>query len=273
MYGYFRLPNNTKKEEKLIFRNCMCNLCNSLHREYGIRARIFVNYDSTLLLLIRDLFGSSKLISDKKFKIFPCLKKFAPNTEFQKFVSAITIMLAYCRKYDNIIDIDEDPSMSHWFSNYVDMASSFLKPYGLSKSFFESLIIIQHNSEALSNDLETLSLPTQEILGKIFFNLSHLIEQGENRREWELFGRDIGFLIYIYDGISDFYYDIEKGNFNCINSQFNSNIHSLNELNKDIELIIERKKSEINTRLITLGNGNNLNLLKKNSVEFPIFYQ
>lgn len=208
----------------------MCTLCNSMQKYFGIRARIFVNYDSTTLFYISCLIDTCFMDIVNTQKIIPCLGWNLNSSELREYISSITIMLAYCRKYDNQIDSGEEPTMAQWFLNYVEKASSFLAPYGLSKEFFEYIINNQHSTEISSKELDTLSKPSQEILGKIFSGFSKITEDSRFKKEWELMGRELGGLIYIYDGISDFYDDIEKGNFNCIQEQFSPINKSLNKV-------------------------------------------
>lgn len=263
MYGYFRLPLISDREEKKLYRNCMCALCNSLQKYYGVRARIFVNYDCTTLLYITCLINARVMEIVNCQKRIPCLGWNTVSDEILEFICSIIIMLAYCRKYDNQIDSGEEPQMAQWFSNYVEKSSLFLVPYGLSKEFFESNINKQHITEITSQDVDTLSKPSQEILGKIFCGFSKVIEKSKFQGEWESLGNELGSLIYLYDGISDFYGDIEKGNFNCIHEQFNPSNNSLTDLIPEIENIIEIKLQKTKICLEKLEKSYNISSVEK----------
>jgi hypothetical protein len=93
-----------------------------------------------------------------------------------KFVSAVSIMIAYSRSLDGTIE--NGKKMSHWMSRYSDLASNYLSRYGLDKSFFENKLQEQHRLEKECNTMETLSAPSSEIISKIFGTIGELTNRG-----------------------------------------------------------------------------------------------
>jgi hypothetical protein len=168
MYGLFNIPCSIKSSEKKEYRNNMCTLCDSLHENYGVKGRLLTNYDSTTLaLLIGALDKTLKneiSASPRVLCLRPLMHKKSPD-KF-KFVSAVSIMIAYSRSLDETIE--NGKKMPHWMSRSSEKASNYLSRYGLDKSFFENKLQEQHRLEKECNTIEALSAPSSEILSKIF---------------------------------------------------------------------------------------------------------
>ena len=94
MYGFLKIPISTTSSEKKEYRKYMCTLCDSLHENYGIKGRIFTNYDSTTLALLIGALDDSlnKEITEppKLLCLRPLMHKKAPD--IFKFVSAVSMM-------------------------------------------------------------------------------------------------------------------------------------------------------------------------------------
>ena len=84
MYGFLTIPKSATPSEKEEYKKYMCTLCDSLHDSYGIRGRLFTNYDTTTLALLIGAFNESsnnKLSDHPKYLCLrPLMQKKAPDT-------------------------------------------------------------------------------------------------------------------------------------------------------------------------------------------------
>ena len=199
MYGLFNIPWSVKSSEQKEYRNNMCTLCDSLHENYGVKGRLLTNYDSTTLaLLIGALDKSLKneiSVSPRVLCLRPLKHKKSPD-KF-KFVSAVSIMIAYSRSLDETIE--NGKKMPNWMSRSSEKASNYLSIYGLDKSFFENKLQEQHRLEKECNTIEALSAPSSDILSRIFGAIGELTGQTVYSSNLEKLGFELGKLIYVYD--------------------------------------------------------------------------
>lgn len=219
MHGFLKMPKKASLSEKEEYKKYMCLLCDSLHQNYGLRARLFVNYDcTTLALLIGGLDESlrNEVLSKPERKKRCCLLK--PRESSPKvfdFVSALSIMLGYSKYLDKAIE--EGKRMPKRIDRLADSASIHLLKNGLDKPFFERMVKVQHAyEEGGCEDIETLSLPTSEIVSRIFCvagGLAGRIDYFENLKK---LGQEVGRMIYVYDGLLDYHQDLKNNSFNCI---------------------------------------------------------
>ena len=177
MYGLFNIPCLVKSSEQKEYRNYMCTLCDSLHEDYGVKGRLLTNFDSTSLAL---LIGALDKSLKKEISASPrvlCLRplKHKKSPDKFKFVSAVSIMIAYSRSLDETIE--NGKKMPFWMSRSSEKASNYLSRYGLDKSFFENKLQEQHKLEKECNTIEALSAPSSEILSKIFGAIGELTDQ------------------------------------------------------------------------------------------------
>ncbi len=156
MYGLFNIPCSVKSLEQKEYKNYMCTLCDSLHEDYGIKGRLLTNYDSTTLALLIGALDKSLKKEISASPSFLCLRPLMhkKSPDKFKFVSAVSIMIAYSKSYDETIE--NGKKMPHWISRSSDLASNYLSRYGLDKSFFENKLQEQHRLEKECNTIEAL---------------------------------------------------------------------------------------------------------------------
>ena len=263
MYGLFNIPCSVKLSEQKEYRNNMCTLCDSLNEDYGIKGRLLTNYDSTTLAL---LIGALDKSLKKEISASPrvlCLRplKHKKSPDKFKFVSAISIMIAYSRSLDETIE--NGKKMPRWMSRSSEKASNYLSRYGLDKSFFENKLQEQHRLEKEYNTIETLSAPSSEILSKIFGTIGELTNKTGYSSSLEKLGFELGKLIYVYDGLLDFQKDSKAGIFNCLSACYLNQDKDIRRISIEIFDFIENIRNNISSILKNIEFENNDNLIKR----------
>lgn len=263
MYGLFKIPCSVKSSEKKEYRNYMCTLCDSLHEDYGIKGRLLTNYDSTTLAL---LIGALDKSLKNEIPASPgvlCLRplKHKKSPDKFKFVSAVSIMIAYSRSLDG--KLENGKRMSNWMSKYSDLASNYLSRYGLDKSFFENKLQEQHRLEKECNSIETLSAPSSEIISKIFGTIGELTDQTGYSSSLKKLGFELGKLIYVYDGLIDFQNDSKAGIFNCLSACYLNQDKDIGRISFEIFDFIENTRNNISSILKNIEFENNDYLIKR----------
>ncbi len=249
MYGFLKIPSTASLADTQEYRKYMCVLCDALHENYGIRGRLFTNYDMSSLALIigaLDRILSLKLPESPKYLCFRPLK-YKKTPHIFKFLSSISVMLAYSKFLDNAIE--NNKKIPKWIDKLSNLASTHLVKYGLDKSFFENVLYEQHKLEENSNNIETLSIPTSQIISKILFIAGKLSGKPEYSEKFKELGLELGKLIYIYDGLSDYYQDLKTGSFNCVYGCYVKQNSNLEQVSERIYDFIENIKNNISTIL------------------------
>jgi len=263
MYGLFNIPCSVKSSEQKEYRNYMCTLCDSLHEDYGVKGRLLTNYDSTTLAL---LIGALDKSLKKEIPASPrvlCLRplKHKKSPDKFKFVSAVSIMIAYSRSLDETIE--NGKKMPNWMSRSSEKATNYLSRYGLDKSFFENKLQEQHRLEKECNNIETLSAPSSAIVSKIFGAIGELTGQTGNSSNLEKLGFELGKLIYVYDGLLDFQKDTKAGIFNCLSACYLNQNKDMRRISIEIFDFIENTRNNISSVLENIEFENNDDLINR----------
>lgn len=263
MYGLLSLPKKSSRNDRLEYRKHMCALCDSLHERYGLEGRFFTNFDlATISLIISELKGSLSDEISEPSKIF-CLRPLSYNKQpdIFSFYSAVSIMMAYCQKYDdncekNYINIPKK------LKNKVDIADNTLRQFGLNKNFFETIIQSQHNLEIGDVNLDLLVQPTGELIARILSVTCKILKLDEYIPQIQELGKELGKLIYVYDGIFDYRKDIKLGSFNCVLSCFVKNRTPSPEIAEEIIRYISKTKENISNIIDNLDFPHGSSLVK-----------
>jgi len=229
----------------------------------AIKGRLLTNYDSTTLaLLIGALDKSLKNEIPASPRVL-CLRplKHKKSPDKFKFVSAVSIMIAYSKSLDETIE--NGKKMPHWISRSSDLASNYLSRYGLDKSFFENKLQEQHRLEKECNTIETLSAPSSEIVSKIFGAIGELTDQTGYSSNLKKLGFELGKLIYVYDGLLDFQNDSKAGIFNCLSACYLNQDRDIRIISIEIFDFIENIRNNISSSLKNIEFENNDNLIKR----------
>lgn len=290
MYGFLRPPITASQYELREYKKYMCTLCDSLHENHGIKGRLFTNYDSTALAFLIGALDKSlddELDGPPKYLCLrPVKHKKAPN--IFKFISEVTIMLAYTKFLDNSIEKNGHVRVPKWINKQSVLADAYLSKYGLGKSYFESILQEQHRLEKNHANIDDLSAPTAEIISKILSISCELTDKMEYTESFKNLGYEVGKLIYICDGLLDYHTDLKNGSFNCIHGCYvgrNSNIkqvsdevyYFINNLQSTISLMLNKIEFTKDTKFLEKilfqdiavkeRNGRRKNILNKSFCE------
>lgn len=263
MYGFLKIPSSASLIEKKEYRKYMCTLCDALHRDYGIRGRLFTNYDSTLLALLIGCLKDSLSTRIAELPNHLCLRalKYEKPPDVFSFPAAISIMTTYVKFLDKTIE--NKKKIPKWIIETSNSADKYLSKYGLSKLFFENKLQEQHRLEKKCNDIEVLSNPTSETMFRIFYSIGELLNKPKYSIIFGRLGFELGKLLYIYDGIVDYQNDLWKGNFNCVNNcylGYNSNFF---QISVEIYNYVRNIKKNISLLLSQIDLDSNLPLIKR----------
>jgi hypothetical protein len=263
MYGFLKIPISTTSSEKKEYRKYMCTLCDSLHENYGIKGRIFTNYDSTTLALLIGALDDSvnKEITEppKLLCLRPLMHKKAPD--IFKFVSAVSMMIAYSKLLDDAIE--NNKKIPRWIEKSSDLASEYLSKYGLDKSFFKNKLQEQHRLEKECTNIEILSDSSSEITSRIFSAVGELTNETKYSSCLKKLGFELGKLIYFYDGILDYQNDSKAGIFNCISACYLTQNKDIQRASGEIYNFIGTAKNNISSILKKIEHKNNATLIRK----------
>ncbi|MDO4730832.1 MAG: DUF5685 family protein, partial [Clostridia bacterium] len=108
MFGYVKVckPELLIKEYEQ-YKSIYCGLCRNLGREYGLTARMFLNYDVTFLtLLCIALEDKEQKYENKRCVVNPFKKcnYCLDNQKSYSFTAAVSVFLVYYKLKDNMLD-------------------------------------------------------------------------------------------------------------------------------------------------------------------------
>lgn len=219
MFGYVRVC----KPELLVreyeeYKAVYCTLCKTLGKEYGVSARMLLNYDAVFYILLRECALSAQT---------PCLQKgrcpFNPlkscryvqnSGESYAAAAALTVLMSYHKALDTVAD-----------GKGVKKCLAVLsKPYLHGKykkakaryPFFADCIekAMQAQSaleQAACTSTDRAADPSAAALREIF---GHGIADEEVRRITERIGYCVGRFVYLLDAYDDLQADLENGTYN-----------------------------------------------------------
>lgn len=240
MFGYV-LP--CKMELKLkdyeLFRSYYCGLCVAIKKNFGQIPRSVLNYDLTFLAILLDSFEKdSREFVHNRCIMHPLKKRIKViNNKSLDYASYCNVLLAYYKLLDD--KEDEGSFKSRTFS-------SILKPYikkipshydELSKDIKDNLEKLNALEKSGFNDnIDEISHPFSHITGII---LSHYHKDKDFNENLYWLGYNLGKWIYIIDAWDDLKEDMEKDEYNPINSVFNKENKPFDDFSKDIYKRIE----------------------------------
>lgn len=268
MFGYVtpcKMELKVKDYEK--FKAYYCGLCREIKASFGNLPRLALNYDMTFLAVLLDSFDSEKLKVKKVFCSFhPTEKRLIIHGNSSiKYAAFCNVILAYYKLLDNAADDNSKLSII-----YSKVLNSYLKK--ASKEYMERASYIESSLKALyalekkaeSSSIDELSHHFADLTGYI---LSSYYGKAEYEGLYNL-GYNLGKWIYIIDAYDDLAKDMEKNKFNAINTVFNKEKLSYNDL-------VNAISTRIDFTLINCAQGaldalNRLNLDKNYELLYNI---
>ncbi|MCL4479783.1 MAG: DUF5685 family protein [Deltaproteobacteria bacterium] len=219
MFGFLTLGKEADKTVQAVYNQHFCGLCSALSEDYGMFARMFTNYDATLIYLL-SVSQVEKEITSKRVR---CPIHFSRRDvilipELAKFSSAISIELVYEKMLDD--EYDEKKRYPTILKKYITKRHAKAKEALTELRFDTNLIgklMRQQRELEKTNELTIRSLcePTALMMKYIFGHTDQLTNP-TNTVCLEKTGYAIGQLIYLMDSITDYTEDIKFGKFNAL---------------------------------------------------------
>lgn len=217
MFGFVKIgkPELRIKEYEM-YKAIYCSLCKYLGKEYGIVARMMLNYDYTFLaMLIMAQADGFEGISRRRCVCNPIKKcNYCNNCNSEMTMpAAALVILAWHKNLDNISDEKGikrllsavlKPLLRHSFNkakkNYPDIAD-------ISKKYIDEQTALEKTD---CSDIDAACEPSGRLLAQLF---GFCAVECNKRAAYEL-GKNMGKWIYLCDAVSDYSDDLKKGRYN-----------------------------------------------------------
>jgi hypothetical protein len=269
LFGYVK----PQKSELLVreleeYNGIYCSLCKSLGKQYGLAARLALNYDCTFYALVLISAGSKPSPGFQRGKcvVNPLKQCVFCSEEEQQFhqASALTMILLYHKLMDDIRDskavkklrsILVLPFVKHAYHKAVSDYPRF------GEIIAEAMKTQCEIEKSEPRNLDCCAEPTAHMMERIMEISSGEPPASSRSRILNRFGYYLGRWIYFIDAADDLEDDIKTGAFNPLISRFH-----LNGASKEEELRSAKSYANdvLNQTLSQLGAA--LNLLEMNSM-------
>ncbi len=234
MFGYVK----PQKSELLVrefeeYNGIYCSLCKSLGKEYGMAARLALNYDCTFYALVLISASTKPFPSFQKGKcvvnpLKRCLFCKENGMEFRQ-ASALTVILLYHKLIDDIHD-------SKTIKRFLHILVLPIVRHAYRKAADDYPQMGQIVSEAMkeqrkvekseSPSLDRCAEPTAHMLEQIMELSSGEELSSPRSRVLNRFGYYLGRWVYFIDAADDLQDDLKKGTFNPLTVRFRLNVTS-----------------------------------------------
>ena len=195
------------KEERKIYEGYYCGLCNAL-KSYGNVPRLILNYDMAFLyMFLSSYFNENEEKTVKRCVVHPVKPKNVYMNKYAEYASDISIILAYYKFEDDIID--ENKTSAKNFKKMLER--HFLVAESRHKDKCTKIKeLLDKLYEIEKSDEHNADIPAKvfgEILGTVFDI------KGNDAMLYD-FGVALGKVIYIMDACVDVKKDIKKLQYN-----------------------------------------------------------
>ena len=216
MFGYVRASKpELRVKEYEMYKAVYCSLCRFLGREYGIAARMMLNYDFTFLALLIMSLQDGFSGTERKACVCNPLKRctYCKNENDSMTLPAAALVILTKHKIED--NINDERGIQRLL--YILAKPLFAKPYKKAAGKYPEIAAAaaeyMQKQAALEKDacknLDLAAAPSGEFLGKLFMQSSCKDE----RILYEL-GEKLGRWIYIMDAVCDYTDDIKHGRYN-----------------------------------------------------------
>jgi len=229
MFGYVYVnEQELKLREYTTYRSFYCGLCQELHRRYGRRAQMVLNYDTTFLaIVLTGLYEPETITEEKRCLPHPVHRHPIAKNDAISYAADMCVLLAYQKGMDDWEDehkVSGRTIAALLGSSYQKIAAA----YPRQVKAVEENIRLLHEAEAgwkdgrkpdgLSADIDYVAGLTGNFLGELYVWKDDI---------WQDDLRQIGFylgkFIYLLDAVDDIEKDRKRGNYNVIEAVFRSN--------------------------------------------------
>ncbi|MCD8104903.1 MAG: DUF5685 family protein [Lachnospiraceae bacterium] len=220
MFGYIYVnEQELKLREYTTYRSFYCGLCQELHRRYGRRAQLVLNYDTTFLaILLTGLYEPETLFEEKRCLLHPVHKHSMAENDAIGYAADMCVLLAYQKAQDDWEDerkVSGRTLSALLKSSYEKIAAEYPRQ---SKAVEENICLLHETESAwrdgkatsgTTTDLDYVAGLTGNFLAELFVWKDDL---------WQDDLRQIGFylgkFVYLMDALEDIDKDRRRGNYN-----------------------------------------------------------
>ena len=223
IFGYIRpFKPEMKIKEFETYRAVYCGLCKSLGKKYGISARFVLNYDLTMLAVLRLALDDYNPAIVREGCMFNPLKKKPTciKNEHIDFCADVLMILAYYKLKDDLKD-------NKFFKKlliiplYPLLAFAFKKAARLQPQINKSIFEYISSQNKLENNhcssVDEACEPTAILLSQL---ASFETADPKQKRILERLGYCLGKWIYLIDAYDDFDKDLEENGYNPLIAKF-----------------------------------------------------
>ncbi len=211
MFGYIYVNEQELKiKEFAMYRSFYCGLCQELHRRYGRRAQMVLNYDMTFLaILLSGLYEPETLFDESRCLIHPVHKHRMAHNEPIGYAADMCVLLSYQNAMD---DWEDDHNVSSRAlagllkSSYNKIAQDCPRQ---TKAVEENVTLLHEAEKETSRDIDYVAGLTGNFLGEMFVWKEDIWQDDLHQ-----IGFYLGKFIYLMDAVDDFDKDKKHGNYN-----------------------------------------------------------
>ena len=270
MFGYIRpLQSELKVRELERFKACYCGLCHALGREYGLAARLMLNYELVFLAMLLWTPDDNPVIKLRRCIAGPFRKRrYCCRNASLDTCAGYSVILSWWKLQDTLNDEHFIKSIPHRVASLF-LSGAYKKAVRNYPEFDgkvrEEVAKLAEYEELSGHSLDGAADKFAQIISAAAPELS----PESVRRPMLEFLYHLGRWIYIVDACDDYSEDIKKGRYNAVAVRFppESGIipeegtvrlkttlsHSNNLLCLAFELLPENTWSDIIRNMIYLG--------------------
>ena len=220
MFGYVRPSADRLSEaEQQRFNAVYCGLCHTLHRRYGLVARMILNYDLAFLALLLEKEEACAVCSRRCF-VHPCKPRPCASASSALDTAAdLSVILTWWQLRDGVAD--------HGFWKGLKYrAASWL----LRRAYRKARLAQPGFDESTRRQLEELSALEREncdsidrvadTFARLLSGAAQCVEEPIRRRVLQQMLYHLGRWIYLTDAADDLEKDLKNGNYNPLALRF-----------------------------------------------------
>ncbi len=220
MFGYVRPSvDRLTQEEQDLFSSAYCGLCHTLHRRYGLAARMILNYDLTFLaILLSD--GKSCSCCQKRCIAHPVKKRTCGEpTEALDTAADMSVILTWWQLQDGVAD------HGFWSGLKYRAASLFLR-----RAYQKARLIQPDFDRNTREQLQALDVLEQsgcssidrpsDTFALLLAGAAEAVEDPTRRRILRQMFYHLGRWVYLTDAADDLKKDLRSGSYNPLALRF-----------------------------------------------------
>lgn len=229
MFGLMT-PRHTcggSSQQKNAYRQHYCGVCKSIGKDYSVKGRAFLNFDTVFL---SELLG--QLSHDKQQSAFP--KDFSTGNCFSlpssaesmpkgtRYAAAVNVLLTQLKVQDNLWDSGavKWKVLRSFLNTDATKAAAYLQQYGVDTNELYALAARQlalEQKTTSDTSIEAFAEATSQMTAIVFSGAAQAIDSPFIASELEQLGSSFGSLVYWLDAYEDMESDQKNGTFNPAN--------------------------------------------------------